>query len=547
VAEAALANKTRRVVVNSGALLMIVSGLVLLIACVNVANLLLARAAGRNKEIAIRLALGAGRWRLIRQLLTESVLLALAGGLAGLVVARWSRDLLWSLRPPMFNYAAFRLDFDLPVLAYTLGIAVLTGILFGLVPAFRSTNPDLATDLKERSGRSALRLGRWNVRSLLVAEQVAFSLITLVAAGLFIRSMRNAGEIDPGFDATHLASIAFNLTDQGYSPARGKEFERTLLDRISALPSVDGVSLAKELPLKAQGARSVLLRGQENAAGGQGRLTLTNVVWPGYFRTMRIPLLRGRDFSMTEMPDSPRVAIVNEAAAAFFWPGQDATGKTIEFGGENLPVEIVGVVRNATYRDFFEPPPAMIYLSLVQYYFPYGAWYIHSRGNPETAMAAARQEIHKQDRNLVLQDETMEFTIRQLLWVQRLSGQLLGAFGLLALALSTIGIYGVVSYSVGQRVREIGIRMALGAAAADIEVMVLNEGIRMVTAGVVAGLIVSLAASHLVKSMLLVVGPRDALTFVMVPSVLTLVAVLACWLPAHRATRIKPALALRDE
>ena len=205
VAEAALANKTRRVVVNSGALLMIVSGLVLLIACVNVANLLLARAAGRNKEIAIRLALGAGRWRLIRQLLTESVLLALAGGLAGLVVARWSRDLLWSLRPPMFNYAAFRLDFDLPVLAYTLGIAVLTGILFGLVPAFRSTNPDLATDLKERSGRSALRLGRWNVRSLLVAEQVAFSLITLVAAGLFIRSMRNAGEIDPGFDATHLA------------------------------------------------------------------------------------------------------------------------------------------------------------------------------------------------------------------------------------------------------------------------------------------------------------------------------------------------------
>jgi predicted permease len=546
-AEAALATQTRNAVVNSGEVLMIVSGLVLLIACVNVANLLLARAAERNKEIAIRLALGASRWRLIRQLLTESALLAVAGGLAGLLVARWARDLLWSLRPPMFNHAAFRLDFDTRVLAYTLGISVCAGILFGLAPALRATRPDLAVDLKERSGRTAPRLGRWNLLSILVIEQVAFSLVTLVAAGLFIRSMRSASQIDPGFDAAHLATVGYNVADQGYSAARGREFQRAVLERVSTLPSVDGVTLAKDPPLKAAGARTVFLRGQENTAGGQGRLTLTNVVWPGYFRTMRIGLARGRDFSMLDTLDSPRVAIVNQAAAAVFWPGQEATGKSIEFGGENLPVEVVGVVRNATYRDFSEPPPAMIYLSMVQYYFPYGSVYIHSRGKPETALAEARKEIRKLDRNLVLQDETVETTIRETLWAQRLSGQLLGVFGLLALALSTIGIYGVVSYSVQRRVREIGIRMALGATAADVQAMVLNEGIRMVAAGVISGLAVSLATSHVVKNMLLVVGPRDALTFVLVPSILVLVAIFACWLPAHRATLVKPASALREE
>jgi predicted permease len=383
-------------------------------------------------------------------------------------------------------------------------------------------------------------------------EQVAFSLITLVAAGLFIRSMRNASRIDPGFDATHLSTIAFNVADQGYSPDRGKEFRRAVLERLSVLPAIDGVSLAKDLPFKAQGSRTVLLRGQDSTAqssatSGQGRMTLTNVTWPGYFRTLRMPLVHGRDFSLSDASDSPRVALVNEAAAALFWPGQGATGKIIEFGGENLPVEIVGVVRNATYRDFSEPPPAMIYLSLTQYYFPYGAIYIHSRGNPETALAAARQEVRKLDRNLVLQDETMETTIRDTLWVQRLSGQLLGAFGVLALVLSTIGIYGVVSYSVERRLREIGIRMALGATSGDVQLMVLTEGIRMVAVGVVAGLVVSLSTSHMVTSLLLVVGPRDALTFVLVPAILTLVAVLACWLPAHRATLVKPAIALRDE
>ena len=547
VAEAALGDKTRTTVAHAGELLLVISGLVLLIGCVNVANLLLAHAAQRNKEIAVRLALGASRWRLVRQLLAENTVLALAGGVAGLLLARWARDVLWSLRPPMFNYAAFRLDFGWEVPAYVFGVSLAAGLIFGLVPALRATKPDLATDLKERTGRTALRLGRWNVRSLLVMEQVAFSLITLVAAGLFIRSMRGALQIDPGFDAAHLSSIAFNCADQGYTPPRVMQFVTQVLDQVSQIPSVDGVTVSKELPVKAQGARTVMLRGQDNTISGEGRSTLTNVTWPGYFRTMRIPLVAGRDFSLQDTPGTPRVAIVNQAAAALFWPGENAAGKILEFGGENLPVEVVGVARNAVYRDFSEPPPAMIYLSLTQYPFPYGAFFIHSRGDPRAALTAAVQAIRGLNRNLVLQDETMEFSIRERLWIPRLSGQLLTAFGVLALALSTIGIYGVVSYSVQQRVREIGVRMALGATTGDVQRMVLNEGIRMVAVGLVGGLAVSLATSHLVKSMLLAVGPRDLLTFVLVPAILIVVAALACWVPAHRATRVAPAVALRDE
>ena len=547
VAEAALSDKTRTTVVRAGELLLVISGLVLLIACVNIANLQLARAAERNKEIAVRLALGASRGRLVRQLLTESTVLALAGGLAGLLVARWARDILWSLRPPMFNYASFRLDFDWQVLAYALGISLATGLLFGLAPALRATRPDLAVDLKERSGRAAVHIGRWNLRSLLVMEQVAFSLITLMAAGLFIRSMRNAGEIDTGFDAARLGSIAFNCADQGYKLPRVKQFIAQALESVGSLPSVDGVTLSKDLPLKAQGARTVLLRGQDNTVTGEGRSTLTNVTWPGYFRTLRIELMRGRDFTTQDAPDTPRVAIVNEAAAALFWPGEEATGKIISFAGENLPVEVVGVARNAVYRDFAEPPPAMIYLSMTQYPFPYGAFYIHSRGSARAALTEARQAIRRLDPNLVLQDETMEFSVRERLWIPRLSGQLLGVFGMLALALSAIGIYGVVAYSVEQRVREIGVRMALGATPGNVQLMVLSEGIRMVVVGVVAGLAVSLATANVVKSLLLAVNARDVLTFILVPSILSLVAVLACYIPAHRATRIAPSVALRDE
>jgi predicted permease len=542
-AEAAIAPKTRGAVTSAAMVLMTVSGLVLLIACANVANLLLARAAGRNKEITVRLALGASRWQLMRQLLVESTMLSVAGGLLSLLVARWARDLLWSMRPPDFKYAGFRLDLDTKVFAYSLAISVLTGILFGLIPAIRATSADLATDLKERAGTPPSTRGSWHPRSLLVMGQVAFSLIALVGAGLFMRSLWNVTRLDPGFDAVHLGVVSFNVGDQGYSEARGREFQRRALELAAAVPGVASATLAKDSPLHVGSSRVALLQGQDTT----GRLTLTCVTWPGYFRTVAIPLLRGRDFSPQDLPAAPRVAIVNEVAAAHFWPGEEAVGKVIQFAGENLPVRIVGVARNANYREIGEPPEAMIYLSLVQYYFPYSALYVRTAGNPDAVLGAVRQQMRALDRNLVLDTESIPATIRASLWAQRLSASLLAVFGCLALLLATIGIYGVISYSVHQRMREMGLRMAMGATSMDVQRLILREGMRLVAIGVLVGTILSLAISRHVKSMLFAVSEWDAATFLLVPGFLALVAMLACWIPARRATHIDPATALREE
>jgi predicted permease len=546
-AEAALAPQVRPIITRTTGILAAVSGLVLLIACCNVANLLLARGVGRTKEITVRLALGASRYRLIRQLLTENVVLALTGGAAGLLLARWARDILWSLRPPIFAYAFTELELDGRVLAYTLAISILTGVLFGLLPALRSTRSNLASDLKERAGQPGAAAGGWQPRALLVMGQVAFSVIALIGAGLFLRSLQNANRIDPGFDAAHLGVISFNLADQGYSEARGREFQQRTLERAAGVPGVAASALSKDQPFTVSGARTVLLEGQDQNGSGQGRITLTSVVFPGYFRTAGIPLLRGRDFSKLDDKASPHVAIVNEVAAALFWPGEDAVGKRIRFFGESLPVEVVGLARTAKYQELGETPQALIYLSLQQYYFPTNTLYVRSEGNLQATLAAVHHEIQSMDRNLLLLSETLDTTIQDTLWVQRLSAALLTVFGALALLLATIGIYGVISYSVNQRVREIGVRMALGATPGDVQMMVVREGVRLVSIGVLVGTSVSLGSSRLVQSMLLVTSSRDALTFILVPAILSLVAIVACWLPARRATRIEPLTALRDE
>ena len=541
-AQAAIAPKTRGAVTDAAMVLMTVSGLVLLIACANVANLLLARAAGRNKEISVRLALGASRWRLMRQLLVESTLLSVAGGLLSLLVARWARDLLWSARPPDFKYAGFTLDLDTKVLAYSVAISVLTGILFGLIPAVRATRADLATDLKERAGTPASSRGNWHPRSLLVMGQVAFSMVALVGAGLFMRSLWNATRIDPGFDAMHLGVVSFNVGDQGYTEGRGREFQRRALELAAAVPGVVSATLAKDIPLQVGSSRTVLLQAQDT-----GSLTLASITWPGYFHTVGIPLLRGRDFSLQDSPTSPRVAIVNEVAAAHFWPGEAAVGKIVQFSGENVPVEIVGIARNANYREIGEPPEAMIYLSMAQYYFPYAAVYVRTAGQPDAVLGAVRRQIRTLDRNLVLEVESTRTTIQESLWAQRLSAGLLAVFGGLALLLATIGIYGVISYSVHQRTREMGLRMAMGATPADVQRLIVGEGMRLVAIGVVVGTMISLVTSHGIKSMLFSVSEWDAVTFVLVPVILALVAVFASWIPARRAIHIDPASSLRGE
>jgi len=547
VTDAAIPPANRGQISNASEVLMIVSAIVLAIACGNVASLLLARAAARNKEITVRLAMGARRARLIRQLLTESVLLAILGGVAGQLFAIWARGLLWSIRPPVFKYAAVHLEVDRVVLAYNFAMAVLTGLLFGLAPALRATRSDLASDLKERAGQPAFSARGWHPRSVLVTGQVAFSLVALVGAGLFVRSLRNAFRYDPGFDAAHLGIVVFNVADQGYDEARGRDFQQRVLERASAVPGVVAATLAKDWPFYVSLSRTMTVEGQDNSATNAGHITLAGFVWPGYFQSVGTSLLRGRDFAAQDAPTSPRVAIVNEAAANAYWPGGDAVGRFVRLFGEGSPVEVIGVARNANYRAIGERPQPFVYFSMRQYYFPTAVLYIKTTGDPDAVLATVRREVQTLDRNLLLQSEATSSTIAQALWAQRLSANLLAVFGGLALLLATIGIYGVIAYSVSQRVREFGIRMALGATAGHVERMLLREGIRLVAIGVVAGTVIALLASRAVESMLFVVSARDAVTFLLVPGILTLVAVLACWIPARRAMRIDPAVALRDE
>ncbi|MBZ5728357.1 MAG: ABC transporter permease [Acidobacteriia bacterium] len=544
LAESALPPKVRPSIARAGAVLLVVSGLVLLIACANVSSLVLARGAGRNREIAIRMALGVSRWLLVRQLLVESLLLAVAGGAAGLLLARWMRDILWALRPPILVYAALHLDLDGRVLGYTAAISLVTGILFGLAPALRATRTDLAVDLKERMGTGGTPSGasrRWHTRALLVVGQVTFSVVALVGAGLFVRSLRQAGRIDTGFDAGHLGVITFDAGSRGYDETRGRDFQERALERAATVPGVVSATLARDYPFRVALARTVLLPGRE------GRITLMGVVWPGYFHAVGIPLERGREFSATDTKSTRRVAVVNEAAAALFWPREDAVGKRIQFSGDRTPVEVVGVARNANYQTIGEQPQALIYLSLIQYYFPVSVLYVRTAGDPNAVLGAAVREVQALDRDLLLDADAVPAIIDQSLWAQRLSAGLLTLFGAIALVLAAVGIYGVISYSVKQRVREIGVRMALGATTGDMRTMVLGEGIRLVAVGVLAGTAIALGASRAVASMLFATSARDTATFVLVPATLALVALLACWLPARRAARIDPGVALRDE
>ncbi len=540
--DAAIPPTNRAEIQRASNVLIVISAVVLIIACGNLASLLLARAAGRTKEIAIRLALGASRRRLVRQLLVESVLLAILGGAAGLLIAVLARNLLWSMRPPTFSHAAVRIGLDRFVLAYNFSISVLTGLIFGLVPALRATNPDLATDLKERTGQAHFA-GNWNPRSLLVMAQVAFSVIALVGAGLFVRSLRNAMRFDPGFDAAHLGIVVFNVADHGYNQAQGRDFQRRVLERAQAVPGVAAATLSNDWPFHVSLSRTMSVAGRDTP----GQIILSEFIAPGFLQGVGIPLLRGRDFNEGDSPTSPRVAIVNQDAASVYWPGEDAVGKRVRFFGENADAEVIGVAHTANYQAIGEKPRPFVYLSMQQYYFPNSVLTIRTAGEPERVLASVRSEVQALDRNLLLQAETVDSTIRQSLWAQRLSAGLLAVFGMLALVLATIGIYGVVSYLVAHRVREFGIRMALGATATHIQLMLLREGVRLVAVGVVVGLAVALIGSRAVESMLFLVTSRDAVTFILVPSILTLVAILACWIPAQRATRVDPMVALRDE
>jgi macrolide transport system ATP-binding/permease protein len=341
--------------------------------------------------------------------------------------------------------------------------------------------------------------------------------------------------------------VQFNLNSQGYNEARGRDFQQRLLESTAGVPGVVGVGLASRAPFTGGMARTVLLQGQENTANGKGRITLACSITPGFLQTMGIPIVRGRDVNRLDQPGTPRAAVINEVMASRYWPGENALGKRFMFFGESAPIEVVGIARTANYLALGELPQPMVYTSMLQSWTPLAVLHARVAGDPGMVLAAVKREIQRRDANLLLEGGTMISILHNSLWAPRLAAGLLAAFGVLALLLAALGIYGIVSYSVSQRVREIGVRMALGATSTDVQLMVVKEGARLVIAGVIAGCTAAIVCSRLVQSMLFGVSATDLATFLAVPALLLAIAILACWIPARRATRIAPTIALRYE
>src|SRR5215471_12635185 len=532
-------------------LLMIVVGIVLLIACGNIANLLLARASKRRRELAIRLAMGANRLRLISQLLTESVMLSVLGGAAGLLLAYWCLAAIVSARLPLPFPADEALALDPRVLAFTAALSLLTGVLFGLAPALQASKADVVPVLKNElvpsaGGGRGLK-GLLTLRQGLVVMQIALSVVSLVAGGTFLRSLLHAQAIDPGFVTSGVLMANFNLNRVGYTPERGALFHDQVLERLRSLPGVQNAAIAQNPPLAGGIARSVLMEGAETTTKDR-LLVQVNVVSLGYFQTMGIPILRGRDFSAADIATSPTVVVVNETMAQQFWKGEDPIGKRFKFFGDPNYTTVVGVARDSKYNGVAEDPLPFMYEALKQDYSAAGAFHVRTAGDASSLAAAVRQAIHEIDPTLSMFNvRTLEEQVDQSLRQQRMNVILLTTFGGLALLLAAVGLYGVASYSVAQRTREIGVRMALGAQPSSVLGLVLGNGLTLVGIGLGLGLAVSLALAGTLQTLVGGVNPRDPVTFVVTPAILGTIALLATYIPARRATRIDPLIALRTD
>jgi putative ABC transport system permease protein len=548
LAQATINPGFRSNLVAAGGLLMTIVGLVLLIACANVANLLLARASARQREIALRLSLGASRGQLIRQLLTEGTMLAVMGGVAGLLLAYWAQGALWSFRPPFLQADAIDIQPDLRVLLFTLGVALTTGLLFGLAPAVQASRPNLVTELKENPSAPASSRRLFSLRNMLVATQIALSLVALVGAGLFLRSLQNAQRIRPGFDMDRLAVMSFDLGAQGYTEERGRQFQQRVLEQVAAVPGVESATLASTVPLFNGGfARTVFLEGQDASDRRSGRLVQISVAGSRYLETVGVPLLRGRTISDQDQPNTPSAVVINETMAKRFWPDEDAIGKRFKFFGQENFQQVVGIAKDSKYNFIGEDPTPFIYQPMTQVYQPQVSLFVRS-ANPSSVIGTVRGEVQQLNRNLPLTGVfTLSDIVDQSLWAPRMGASLLAVFAGLSLVLAVIGIYGVMAYSVSQRTRELGIRMALGASRGDVVRLVVVQGVKLTIAGVLVGLAVSFAVTRLIVNMLFGVSPTDILTFSVVPAVLALAALGASYLPALRATRIDPLVALRSE
>jgi predicted permease len=531
-------------------ILMGICGLVLLIACSNVANLLLARSLARRKEVALRLALGATRMRLARQMLTESFLLAALGGATGLLLALLTRDSLYALLPPFGTSFAFDLRIDGWVLGFTIAATLFTGFLFGMAPVLQASRADVGATLKNEASSVAGGFRKSFLRNGLVVSQIALSLVALVCAGLFLRTLELALRANPGFTIARAQLADVDLSLNGYDQARGREFFRRAQETLSSVPGVEAVSISSYVPLGLSGggnSRRVTVEGYTpGPRENEIQHIVTDTIGPGYLRTMGIPLAAGREFTARDDENAPGVAVVNESMAHRYWPGQDAVGKRLMVGGKWQ--EVVGVAREIKYRVLDESPSPAMYLPAWQNYSPQMTLVVRTMGEPGAVWPAAERALRQLDSTLPLaQVATLAEHARSSFFLQRAASLLLSAFGLLALTLSAAGLYGVMSFSVNQRMHELGIRVALGAQPARIMRLVLGQGLLLTLGGVALGLAGALALGRVLSSMLLGLNVADPLTFASVTLLLAAVALVACVFPARRATRVDPVITLRHE
>lgn len=528
----------RGLVSGLSALLMAIVGLVLLIACANVTNLSLSQAVRRQSEMAVRSALGAPRWRVIRQMLTESVLLACLGGAVGVLIAFWGAPLLLALKPS-FLLISMDVAPDWRVLLFTLVLSIVTGAIVGITPALRSTKNKLVTGFNLLI--SASSHSKSLLRNFLVVSQVSLGLLLLIVAGLCIRSLRNAHAVDPGFDVEHALTASFDLTTAGYDQARGEALEKQLVDRLNALPGVGSVGMADHLPLGTQTDMSGI-----EIDGREVSFDFVSVS-PGYLQSMGIPLLKGRDFTYNENRLAPDALIVNQAFARKAWPGEDPIGKMMPVRGTDRKGQVVGVVATGKYRTLGEDPRPFVFFSLLQNYEPRVAVVIRTSVPPAAMVETVRHEMAEIDPALAVEAQTLKEHLKLALFPAEAAGTLLGSFGLLALALAVVGLYGMLAYSVGQRTREIGIRTALGAQSNDVLKLVMLQGIKLAGIGMTIGLAASLFCTRLLAFLLYGVSPTDPVAFAGVTAAFFVIVLLATYLPARRATKVDPIVALRYE
>jgi putative ABC transport system permease protein len=529
------------------ALLMTVVGLVLLLAATNLASILLARGVDRRREIAVRLALGARRHRLVSQLLTETVLLSLLGGAAGLLVAHWTLGLLMGFQPPLPVTLTLEYGLDRTVLLFTLGISTLAGILFGLAPAVQSTNPDIAPTLKDDVGSGRQR--RFGLRNTLIAAQMTISVVLLVGGGLFLRSLQAAQEVDTGFSTREAGIVWVDLSVSGIAAPEWESVADALLERVRAEPGIEAAASSHRLPLGlGNSTQTFAIAGVEPPPDKVGFRLPFYRISPGFLETLGIPLVAGRDVTEADRPDAPGVVLVSEAAARTFWPGENPVGKEIRQAPGGAPRQVVGVVGDIKIERLGEAPKPAVFFPRAQNRTNDVQLVARGSLSPPEIVASLRRIVREANPGLVLMEaKTMEGHLSVMLFPPRMAALLLGVCGLLALALATLGLYGVVSFAVSRRTREVGIRMSMGADEKAVIGMVLRGAMTLVAVGGIVGLVIAFGLAQLIRQFLFGMGPSDPVALLGVLLLLGGVAALAAYIPARRASRVNPVEALRSE